>query len=530
MSAPNPAAAQHAPNPARPYNPVVNSALERFDQLQETISSYEYALNVLNYDALTVAPPAGAALGGNAVALLSARLHELEAGPATARMLGDLESFQAADPASLDQTHRDELRVMRRRYADACNVPADLLGAYKRVLAEAFPAWRAAKAASDFDAFAPYLERIFDLLRRQANCIDPKRAPYDVWLDHWEHGCSMEVCDRFFAQVGATVTPLVRELAEREASPQAAERHARLAQKAPAPEEAQQALAWDVAELMGLDRDRLTFGRTEHPFTTGMGRTDVRIAHHFSPDAVLDGLATTMHEGGHSLYEQNIDPLYEGTCLWGGASAAMHEGQSRMMENLVGRSRPFMEALLPLLRKHAPQAFADVDADGLYLMHNEARPSLIRTAADELTYPLHVLVRYECEKRLMAGDIAVREVPGLWNSLVKEHLGVDVPDDAHGCLQDMHWASDFVGYFTSYALGNAYGAQLIAHAKADYGPGYDDAIASGDLTPATSWMRERIWRHGKSLEPQDLLAQACGEPFDPSYYTRYLERKFAELL
>ncbi len=491
-----------------------------FDELQHAVCGYELALSLMQYDSQTVAPAAGAADAGAAQAVLYAAKHDLESSEATGELLAALQ--ECADAGELDWLHTAELRVFARTYDEERRLPADLVADYRKLTTEAFPVWRAAKEGNDFASFAPYLDRIFASLREQAACLNPDADAYDVLLDRWQRGNSTAVCDNFFAQVASAVTPLVHAIAEQ---PQ---RDYPFASR-PVPVAVQQDLAWDIARAVGLDCDRLTFGLTEHPCSYDMGRNDVRIAHHYLEDHVLECVATTCHEGGHALYMQNVDPVYSFTCLHGGVEAGIHESQSRLMENNVGRSRPFMHVLLPLLRRHAPDIYGDVDEDALYAACNVVRPSLIRTQADELTYPLHIMVRYECEKRLMSGDIAAADVPGLWRDLMREHLGVEVPDDTRGCLQDMHWASDFVGYFTGYALGNAYAAQFFHHACAAYPGDLDTAVAAGDLSGVTGWLKEHVWRHGRSLDPNDLVAQACGEPFDPAYYTRYLVEKFTAL-
>lgn len=492
--------------------------ISSFDKLQRTVCGYELALSTMQYDGQTVAPATGAAEAGAAQAVLYAAQHELESSPETGELLAALKEHAA----ELDPLHAAELRVFARTYDEESLLPADLVGDYRKLTAEAFPAWRAAREADDFEGFSPYLDRIFELLRAQAACLNPDADPYDVLLDRWQRGNSTAVCDRFFAEVSQTVAPLVRAIAEQ---PQRDYPFAHAFVSAAA----QQDLAWDIARAIGLDCDRLTFGLTAHPCSYDLGRNDVRIAHHYYEHNVLEGAATTCHEGGHALYMQNVDPVYTGTCLHGGLEAGIHESQSRFMENNVGRSRPFMSVLLPLLRKHAPEVYGAVSEDELYAACNVVRPSLIRTQADELTYPLHIMVRYECEKRLVRGEMSAHDIPALWHDLMLELLGVEVPNDAQGCLQDMHWASDFVGYFTGYALGNAYAAQFEHHARAAYAGDVDAAVASGDLTPLTGWLKEHVWRHGKSLDPNDLIEQACGEPFDPTYYTRYLERKFSAL-
>lgn len=498
--------------------PALPQLISSFDDLQRRVSSYELALGLVDYDSQTMAPPAGAAAHGEAQAVLFAAQHDLQCRPETGELLAQLNEHKD----ELDPLHAAELRVFTRTYEQDSRVPAEMAADYKRLTTEAFHVWKRAKDNDDFASFEPYLARIFTSLREQAQCIAPEKDPYDVWLDRWEPGCSREVCDRFFATVGETVTPLVHAIVE-----QGIPTYDFASEAVSVP--AQQALANDIAQVMGLDAARLTFGATEHPFTISFDRDDVRIAHHFRENSTLDCVATTIHEGGHALYEQNVDPIYSFTCLKGGASAGLHESQSRLMENMVGRSRPFMEVLLPLLQRHAPGVYGNVDARTLYRACNVVRPSYFRMQADELTYPLHVLVRYECEKLLINDQITAAEIPALWHDLMKQHLGVEVPNDTVGCLQDMHWAANFVGYFTSYALGNAYAAQFVHHARNAYNGDVDQAIASGDVTPITGWLKEHVWCHGASLDPQDLIVQATGEPFDPTHYTRYLGEKYGEL-
>ncbi len=497
--------------------------LTEFDALQRRICSYERALGVMEYDDQTTAPESAAPASGEAASVLYAAMHELQSSAETGELLAALQEHAA----ELDDLHAAELRSFARVYDEERRLPAEMVADYRHILAEAFPAWRAAKNANDFAAFAPYLERVFNLLREQSACLNPQADPYDVQLDRQQRGNSQAVCDAFFSQVREVASPLVKAIAEKEAAEGGPRAYPFAARRVPAA--AQQDLAWDLSRVIGLDTTRLTFGLTEHPCSYDLGIEDVRIAHHYYEDNVLDGVSTTCHEGGHALYMQNVDPRYSFTCLHGGLDAGIHESQSRLMENNVCRSRAFMEVLLPLLQKHAPEAYAGVSADELYRASNVVRPSLIRTQADELTYPLHVMVRYECEKRLMAGELAVADIPAFWNDLMRDYLGVEVPDDAHGCLQDMHWASSYVGYFSGYALGNAYAAQFMHCARAAYAGDMDAAVAAGDLTPVTGWLKDHVWRHGRSLDPNELIESACGEPFDPAYYVVYLQEKFGAL-
>ena len=500
----------------------VRELVARFDEVQRKIASFGYAQASLTYDAQTIQPEAGAACCGEAMSTLAACQHELLAGAQTGELLAAL-SLHADE---LDQLHADELRVFGRDYAEQERIPAEMAADFQRLLTEAFPVWRRAKAENDYASWEPYVARIVEAMQAQARCLDPERALYDVWLDQFGRGSSIETCDRFFQTVRDAVVPLVHEIAAK------GQPVAPAFVGAPVPVAAQKELAARLCGVIGLDPERLTLGETEHPFTSGFSRDDVRIAHHYHEYDVLSGVYTTIHEGGHSLYEQNVDPRYTFTCLAGGTASDVHESQSRLMENMVGRSRPFMDVLLPLLRETAPDAYTDVTSEQLYRAVNRVEPGLIRTESDELTYSLHIMVRYEVEKRLMAGEITAGEAPALWNELMREYLGVEVPDDARGILQDTHWAMGYIGYFPSYALGNAYAAQFVSRLREERsaaGVDVDAAIAAGDVTPVTSWLAEHVWQLGKSKDSQQVIADACGAPFDPTYYTRYLTEKYRAL-
>ena len=276
---------------------------------------------------------------------------------------------------------------------------------------------------------------------------------------------------------------------------------------------------------MGLSKAPLAVAETEHPFQLTFDRQNLRIATHFHEDDLASGIYSALHEGGHALYEAGISPDYDYTILRDELPMSLHESQSRFYENYIGRSRAFMTYLLPKLRSFYPDTFASVTEEQLYRAVNRAEPTLIRTEADELTYPLHVMVRYELEKRLLSGDLAVHDLPEAWNALYKAYLGIDVPDDTRGCLQDSHWAGGMLGYFPSYALGSAYGAQMLAVMRRTVD--VDAAAASGDLSPITAWLREHIHTHGALYGPQEILQRTVGG-FDPGYYIAYLREKFLE--
>ena len=292
------------------------------------------------------------------------------------------------------------------------------------------------------------------------------------------------------------------------------------------PVESQRRFSDYLMDVLGLDRAHCTIGETEHPFTLEFNNKDVRITTHYNEDNMASSMYSVIHEGGHARYELNIADEVQYTCLSGGVSMGVHESQSRFYENIIGRSRPFIQAVFPKLQEFFPQQLCDVTEEQFYRAVNKAQPSLIRIEADELTYCLHIMVRYEIEKQLIGGTLAVKDVPETWNRLYKEYLGVDVPDDKHGCLQDSHWSGGSFGYFPSYALGSAYGAQMLRNMEKEidvWGP-----VSRGDLSGVSGWLKERVHQFGGLLTPAEVVQNACGS-FDPTVYTDYLANKYSQL-
>ena len=493
-----------------------NEALKKLDEVEAKLLAYGQAMGTLTYDGDTAAPANSAAGRGETLALLGGVVHGLLTAPETREAIEAILS----DREGLDRRDIRRAELLKESVDEVCLVPADEYMAYQQLLAEAGAAWHAAKPANDYAAFAPYLERIVEYNRRLARRKDASKPAYDVLLDLYEKGASMAMLDPFFEQLRTSLAPVILAVGERP-KPDAPFLHAVY------PVHEQRAFTDRLMALMGIDRADCAVGETEHPFTCGFGRHDVRITTHYHEDHVTYSLYSVIHEGGHALYELGCDESLERTLLTGGTSMGIHESQSRFYENLIGRSRPFCEALLPLLRDCFPAQTRGLDAETLYRCVNIAEPSLIRTEADELTYAMHVMVRYELEKRMLSGDLKVADVPGAWNELYRKYLGVEVPDDRRGCLQDSHWSGGLLGYFPSYALGSAYGAQMLRAMERDidvWGP-----VARGDLSGVTGWLGEKIHRHGRLLTPAEAFASACGAPFDPGHYIGYLSGKYGEL-
>ena len=493
-----------------------SDALRALDALEATLRAYSHAIGCLNYDGETVAPKNSAPARGETVGFLSGIIHE----KVTSAQTKDILETLLPEKEKLDLRTRRRVELLKDSWDELTLVPADEYMAYQQLMQEAMAVWHDAKLSSDFPTYAPYLDRIIAYNRRLAERKDPKKPAYDVLLDTYEKGLSHETLDPFFALLRKELTPVILEVARR---PQPDTRFLEQAY----PIHLQQKFTDRLMQMMGISREDCAVGETEHPFTEGFNKHDVRITTHYHEDSVLSSMFSVIHEGGHALYELGVGDDLQGSFLAGGSSMSIHESQSRFYENLIGRSRPFCEALLPVLTELFPAQMRGVSAEMLYRAANLSQPSLIRTEADELTYSMHVAIRYELEKAMVAGDLETKDIPGEWNRMYRDYLGVDVPDDRRGCLQDSHWSFGAIGYFPSYALGSAYGVQMLSAMEKDVDVW--GAARAGDLRPITAWLGEKIHKYGQLLLPNQLLENACGGPFDPNCYVDYLKRKYGEL-
>lgn len=486
----------------------------RLRALEKQLYAYLYAMTVIDFDAETVAPEGSADGRAEATEVLSRASFDLLVNDGTAALLKE-----AAADAETEQ-ERAEVRNLQRQYDEIARIPADEYAAFTKLCSQSVPAWTKAKRTNDFSLFAPYLEKLIAARRAQARYFAPDRDPYEVLLDRYEKGLTIAQCDEFFATLRETIVPLLADIQTRGK----AVRTDFLDQEWPI--DAQRRVSKKIMELWGLDPAHCYLAESEHPFTTEFWRGDVRITTHYMPRDIFSNLYSVAHEGGHALYELNINPDYDYTVVTHGATMGIHESQSRLFENLVGRSRAFVHYLYPTLKELFPSQLADVSAEEIWRAVNRAEPGLIRTEADELTYALHIMVRYELEKRMFAGELTAHDLPAEWNRLYKAYLGVDVPNDREGVLQDSHWANGNIGYFPSYAIGSAYGAQYLLEMQKDFD--VFEAVRSGKLTKINGWMEEKIWKYGCMKDPTPLFESVCGK-FDPTRYTAYLREKLTEV-
>lgn len=494
----------------------VNQALDALRTLERTMAAYDHAMGVLYLDASTTAPKNTTEGRGKTMEVLSRVSYDLLCNPENEELLSYLESCAG----EMDAQAKREVEVLRKRYDQNNRIPADEFVAFTVLTNEAQDVWEKAKNENDFAAFVPYLEKIVDFNKKFAGYYNAELAPYDALLNEFEEGLDTQTLDAFFAQLRQVIVPLLAKIQEIEPIDDSfLYRHY--------PVEIQRKLSDYLMEVMGMDRGHCGIAETEHPYTINFNNKDVRITTHYYEDNLVSSMFSVIHEGGHALYELGADDCYNYSVLSGGVSMGIHESQSRFYENIIGRSEAFVHAVFPKVKELFPEQLTDVDETMFYRAINKAQPSLIRTEADELTYCLHVMVRYEIEKQLIGGTLEVKDVPEMWNRLYKEYLGIDVPNDREGCLQDGHWSGGSIGYFPSYALGSAYGAQMLHRMESELGDVFED-VANGDLSKVTSWLREKIHRHASFCKPGELFERVCGK-FDAAYYTDYLTVKYARL-
>lgn len=495
----------------------LKEAREKLMSLQAKMSAYEHALGLLNYDGETTAPKATAANRAQSIGILGEEVYNLQTGKDTV----DLLEFLDENKAELSEKEQRMVFLLLKGIRQMQKIPMEEYIAYQTLIVESQDVWHTAKETNDFALYEPYLTRVFAETKKIAGYCAPDMDPYDYWLNEFEEGVSKEYCDRFFGELREKIVPLIKRIGE-------AEQVDDSCIKGSFDDLRQEKFAYYLMELIGLDLDHVGLSTTEHPFTTSLGsHHDERITTNYRPDDVANSMYSVVHEGGHALYDTGSADDLAYTVLDGGVSMGIHESQSRFYENIIGRSRAFINCIFPKIAELFPENFAGRTAEDLYKAVNKVEPSLIRIDADEVTYCLHIMIRYELEKRVFAGELEVKDLPGEWNRLYKEYLGIDVPDDKRGVLQDSHWSFAAIGYFPSYALGSAYGAQFMKKMRETVD--VDACIAAGNFAPVNDWNREHIWKYGSLLKPGDLLDKVLEGPFDTSAYVEYLEKKYSEI-
>ena len=484
----------------------------------EEIKVYYRSIGKLNFDMECCAPEEGIPAAGRDMAILGRQVHKLTHAKAFERLIEELH----ADSEGLTSVQKKAVEHLYDNYARSKNISAALSFEMDSATAKAYGDWLSAKKASDFSLFRDSLETLIRHTRQAIDLRDEHpEGYYNSCLDDMEKGGSEQQLDAFFNALKARIVPLIKRI-QAEGRPIREDFMSR-----PVPVQQQEAMSRYLLELEGLRKSALVLMTTEHPFTTNFGRQDVRVTTHYHEDRFIANVFTSLHEGGHALFMQN-EPveLHENYCD-NSMSIAMHETISRFYENIIGRSEAFVSFITPKIKELACGTFDDISERELYEAVNIVKPGLLRTEADELSYSLHILIRYELEKAFINGEIGVDEIPALWNAKYKEYLGVDVPDDASGCLQDVHWSGISFGYFPSYALGNAYGAQIMHAMRQDFD--VDAAVSAGELFKVRDWLTEHVFSIASLTTPDEWIRSISGESLNVNYYLDYLEKKYGAI-
>jgi carboxypeptidase Taq len=478
------------------------------------------SLSLLGWDQETLMPPGGAALRADQLAQLAELLHRRRSGPVLGRLLEKARPLAEGLPPDADVAA--VLREAQRDYDLATRIPPKLAAERAKLRSLARRAWAEAREKSDFKAFLPWLEKVFQLMRRWGEALGHAGGPYDALIDSYEPEETAAGLQRLFGPIEASLKTLLRRiLGSGRTVDTAALSH-------PCPVAAQRAFAQSAAAAVGFDFARGRLDDTVHPFCSTLSPGDVRITSRYQERMFVDGFYSALHEAGHGIYEQGLPADRFGSPLAEACSYGVHESQSRLWENLVGRSLGFWRHFLPRARAAFPGALDDVTPEAFCRAVNEVTPSFIRVDADEVTYNLHIFLRFGLEQALLSGDLAPKDVPAAWNERFAEAFGIRPPDDARGCLQDVHWSLTLVGYFPTYTLGNVYASHLYERAGRDLGD-LEAAFAKGDFVPLLRWLADRIHRHGRRYPPALLIEKATGGPPSPGPLLRHLEGRAAEV-
>ena len=491
-------------------------ALERLKERLAQVTDLGKVARLLSWDQQTMMPPAGTQHRAEQFSTLMRIAHERFTDPEVGRLLDELRPLEdSLDPDSDDAAL---IRLTRRDYEKSVKVPAELRAATARAAAEARPLWVKAKAESDFATFPPALERIVELKLEYVDCVaDGAAERYDVLLDDFEPQTTTPEVRTLFEELKPPLVELIAELRQREVDDSFL--HGDF------PPDRQRTLAYAVTDLFGHRPDSWRIDPTEHPVASGPGRDDVRITTNYHPDS-LHSLFSTMHEYGHGLYSHQQPKHLERLPTGGPCSLGIHESQSRLWENLVGRSRPFWQLFYPRLQETYPEQLAGVDLEQFQAAIHAVKPGLIRIEADEVAYGMHVMLRFELEQDIVEGRVELRDLPQRWNEKMWDYLGVEVPDDGHGVLQDVHWSGGMIGYFSTYLIGSVASVQIWQAAQRDL-PDLDEQVGSGEFAPLREWLGEYVHALGRKYSPQETLRRATGSPIAAQPYLDYLRTTYA---
>ena len=488
---------------------------QQFREYLQEMDAYREAISLIHWDLRTKIPKKGVEQRSKVVGLFAQKLHDMQTSDVMKHFIDSLKD-KNTDPIIKKAVAECEEIYLRNK-----KIPKDEYKEFVTLQSKSEAIWQEAREKDDFSLFQPYLEKIVQFNQKFASYWGYEDHIYDALLHNYEPGVTTRLLDEVFSSLRQSLSEILKKINESKNKPDTS------IVKSHFPKESQKAFTVDILKEIGYDFEAGRLDETIHPFEITLNRNDVRITTRYDENDFQMAVFGTIHEMGHALYEQHIDATLAGTPLATGTSMGIHESQSLFWENYIGRSLSFWKKYYPLFQSYAPKHFQSVPLEDFYRAINKVTPSLIRIEADEVTYPFHIMVRFELEKGLINGDIAVKDLPGLWNEKMEEYLGIRVPTDREGVLQDIHWAGGDFGYFPSYALGLLYGAQFYHRLGEEVN--INNAIQEGNFQPIIQWLERHIYRYGKMKKPLEILQDVTKEGLNPDYFIAYLREKYSKI-
>ncbi len=496
----------------------MSKLLDELKSYLNEMNQYEHVVTLLYWDMKTNTPKLGQEAHIEALTRFSAKNFEMSTADELGKMLDGL--AEEAEYEELDDTWKFIVRRMKREFDRNKRIPADVYEAFVRAQAESGNAWEEAKNASDFSIFAPHLKKMIDMTREMTGYTDPGKEVYDALLNQYEEGMDSATIDRLFGDLKQELIPMVQAIISKP-EPDDSAFHAYF------DPDAQRKVQWMLLDYIGFRRDAGAVGETEHPFTLNFSSKDVRVTNHYYETDPISSMFSAIHEGGHGIFEQNVNPEYDNTVAGSCGYMGIHESQSRFYENILGRNKNFWLPIYDKLGELLPQ-FKEISLDEFYREINHVRNSFIRTEADEVTYCFHIILRYEMEKAIFRDNVAVEDLPALWNQKMQEYLQITPANDAEGILQDMHWSDGSFGYFPSYLLGSIYDGMYLDTIEAELGS-VDQILAEGRISEITKWLNEKIHQYGSTRTPKEVIENVCGKEVSAEPLVRYFKKKYTEI-
>lgn len=497
---------------------MCNVTIDNLKQYLEKMDQYEHVMTLLNWDMETTMPKLGFEGHSKALTYFSTELFRLSTTEELGDMLEELSSPEKYE--QLDDMWKFVVKRMKRDYDESRRVPQDFFEQFVQATTESGNAWKEAKRASDFSIYAPHLEKVIEMTKKMAEYTNPGEEVYNVLLNQYEEGMDSDTIDRLFDDLKRELAPFVKKIL-------AAGQPDDSKFKGTYEIEAQKKVQKMLLDYIGFDWEAGTVGETEHPFTLNFSSKDVRVTNHYYENDALSAMYSAIHEGGHAIFEQHVNPDYDGTVAGSCRYCGIHESQSRFYENILGRNKNFWIPIYEKLGILLPK-FKEISLDEFYHEINHVRNSLIRTEADELTYCFHIIIRYELEKAIFRDGVSVEELPKLWNEKMQEYLQITPSNDAEGILQDMHWSDGSFGYFPSYLLGNIYDGMYLEAITRELGD-VDTILREGRISEITAWLNEKIHRYGSTRLPREVIEKVCGKEISAQPIINYFKKKYTEI-